>query len=202
MSREYNAYPLSWPVGWKRNTTRVRSRFGKYNAPPSVAVGSSLILDELRRMGVPDFAIVISTNIELRLDGRPYSNRRDPDDPGAAVYFQLGNPVRKSVLACDKYSSVGENLYAIGKTIEATRAIERWGSVTMEQAFAGYIALEEKTEASAWEVLDIPQGSNEQQILDAWRRKVRVTHPDVPGGSPEAFDRVNKAKDMALQLIK
>jgi len=65
----------------------------------------------------------------------PRSDRRAPQDPGAAVYWRNGD--KKLVLACDKYTSVGENLYAIGKTIEATRGIERWGAVTAEQAFAG-----------------------------------------------------------------
>jgi hypothetical protein len=153
-------------------------------------------------MGIPDYSIVISTNVELRRDGLPYSHRREPSDPGAAVYWRDGD--KKLVLACDKYVSVGENLYAIGKTIEATRAIERWGAVTAEQAFAGYVALNEKTQPSCWEVLDIPASSNEQQILDAYRRRARATHPDVlgGGGSAEKFAAVVQAKDTALQLIK
>jgi hypothetical protein len=199
MSDEYHAYPLSWPLGWKRHTTRIDSRFGKYMRRPSVSAGSSLVLAELKRMGVPDFQVVISTNVSLRLDGLPYSNQREPNDPGAAVYWN--DRGKRRVLACDKYRTVGENLYAIGKTIEATRAIERWGAVTTDQAFAGYVALEEKTERSCWEVLDIPAGSTEQQILDAYRRKARDSHPDH-GGSAEAFDSVVKAKDIALQLRK
>lgn len=147
---EYNAYPLSWPLGWKRTAFRCNSRFGAHQ-PPTVAKGTSTVLNELRRMGVPDYQVVISTNVQLRLDGLPYSNQREPVDPGTAVYFKING--KQKVLACDKYSTVGENLYAIGKTIEATRAIERWGSVTTEQAFAGYIPLQEKTEPSCWEVL-------------------------------------------------
>jgi hypothetical protein len=175
---------------------------------PSVAAGSSFILDELRRMGVGDFNVVISTNIELRLDGLPRSDRRTPDDPGAAVYWRDGD--KRLVLACDKYSTVGENLYAIGKTIEATRGIERWGAVTAEQAFAGYVALNEKTGPSCWEVLGIqPFAPNSQWtpkvqenvIMDAYRRKARETHPDH-GGSSTEFSAVVAAKDTALQLIK
>ena len=209
---EQTAYPLSWPIGWKRNTTRVRSRFGKWNAPPSVSAATRFVLDELRRMGVGDWHVVISTNLELRNDGLPYSNRRPPSDPGAAVYFQLNG--KKKVLACDKYQTVGENLYAIGLTIEATRGIERWGSVTTEQAFAGYVALQEKTEDNCWEVLCMPPIQWKSQpvlpqarevaqiaIMEAWRRKVKLAHPDVLGGSSEEFDRINRAKDMALQLI-
>jgi hypothetical protein len=207
---EYNAYPLSWPLGWPRKNVRIRSRFGKWNAPPSVAHGSRKVLDELKRMGVGDFNVVISTNIELRLDGLPRSDRRSPTDPGAAVYFKLKG--KQKVLACDKYSTVGENLYAIGLTIEATRGIERWGSVTTEQAFAGYIALEEKTGPSCWEILGIPEAAlyfqltdpkiMENKIMDAYRLAAKRAHPDKEGGSPEAFDEVVRAKDMALQLSR
>lgn len=204
---EYNAYPLSWPLGWPRKNVRIHSRFGKHNTPPSVAQGSRKVLDELRRMGVQDFNVVISTNVELRLDGLPRSDRRAPMDPGAAVYFKLKG--KQKVLACDKYSTVGENLYAVGLTIEATRGIERWGSVTTEQAFAGYVALEEKTTRSCWEALEIPPPfapglsiqNRENAVMDAYRRMARKSHPDS-GGSPEAFDEVVKAKDMALQLVK
>jgi len=162
-------------------------------------------------MGVPSRLVVISTNLELRNDGLPYSNRRSPTDPGAAVYFELSR--KKKVLACDKYNTVGENLYAIGLTIEATRGIERWGSVTTEQAFAGYVALNEKTEESCWKVLGVDDMSNlrgaggaalqaiKDVIIDGWRDKVKRAHPDVLGGSSEQFDRINRAKDMALQMI-
>jgi hypothetical protein len=203
--KQVNAYPLSWPAGWPRKNVHIESRFGHNNRRPSVALGSSKVFEELKRMGVQDWAVVISTNVELRLDGLPRSDRREPSDPGAAVYFKLNK--QDKVLACDKYRTVGENLYAIGCTIEATRAIERWGSVTVEQAFAGYIALEEKTGPSCWDVLGIPpiegprNAQKEQVIMDAYRRKCRETHPDKEGGSPEAFDAVVKAKDMALQLV-
>lgn len=207
MSKEYTAYPLAWPAGWPRHDPawRVESRFGRRNQgwtgrrPPSVAEGTSFIFAELKRMAVEDWSVVISTNIELRLDGLPYSNRRDPEDSGAAVYWTGFDDRKKHVLACDKYKSVGENLYAIGKTIEATRGIERWGSVTAEQAFSGYVALSERTGPSCWEILGIPPESTEEQILTAYRRKAMAAHPDQ-GGNTDAFQAVVAAKDMALQL--
>ena len=38
---------------------------------------------ELKRLGAR--GMVLSTNVELRQDGLPYSNRRRPEDPGVAV---------------------------------------------------------------------------------------------------------------------
>lgn len=148
-------------------------------------------------MGTPDYLVVISTNLQLRRDGLPYSAQKEPTDPGAAVYWRVGD--KRFVMACDRFTTVGENLYTIGKTIEATRAIERWGAVTTEQAFAGYVALEEKTEPSCWEVLQIPPGSNRQQVIDAFRRRALETHPDA-GGSANAFTEVTRAKEIALAM--
>ena len=202
---EYVAYPISWPIGWPRNKFRMHSRFGTYWKKPSVARARDVVILELQRMGILDFNIVISTNIPVRRDGLPYSNQKEPDDTGAAVYWRDGD--KRLVLACDKYNTVGDNLYAIAKTIEATRAITRWGSVTAEQAFAGYARLNEKTGPSCWEILECPTPGSvsfpvtEKIVLDSYRRKARENHPDH-GGSSEAFAAVVAAKDTALQLIK
>ncbi len=50
---------------------------------------------------------------------------RKPDDRGVAVYF---THLRRSMcFTCDKWDQVEDNLYAIVKTIETLRGIERWG---------------------------------------------------------------------------
>jgi hypothetical protein len=72
--------------------------------------------------------------VQLRQDGLPYANRRAPSDTGAAVYFSYKG--RQMCFACDKWQDVYDNIYAISKTIEALRGIERWGAGDMvEQAF-------------------------------------------------------------------
>lgn len=43
------------------------------------------LLAELRLLGAK--GLVVSTNVELRLDGLPYSESRHIADPGVAVYF-------------------------------------------------------------------------------------------------------------------
>jgi hypothetical protein len=70
--------------------------------------------------------VILSTNIPLRNDGLPYANSREPNDPGVAVYFRYQK--RDLCFACDAYTSVRENAYAIAKTVEALRGIERWGA--------------------------------------------------------------------------
>ena len=122
------AFPLYWPEGWKRTAYRRTSAF------KIAAFGKArdLLLAEIKRMG--GTSIVLSTNISLRNDGLPYAGQRNPDDPGVAVYFLYKK--RQMSFACDAYRKVEENAYAIAKTIEALRGIERWGaSDMMERAY-------------------------------------------------------------------
>lgn len=195
---EYNAHPLSWPLGWKRSKSRQRSRFGSYHNKPSVAKGRDEIILELRRMGVPDWKIVISTNVPLRRDGLPYSNQKEPDDTGAAVYFKLKE--KDCVLACDKWSTVGDNLWAIAKHVEALRGQDRWGVGTIEQAFAGYARLPEKTEDSWHEVLGVSPNATMDEVKTAYRSKANVAHPDK-GGTNEDFSKIQRAYENARQCL-
>jgi hypothetical protein len=184
-----HAFPLQWPLSWKRNSFQRVSNFGDFSIARCVAD----VLAELRRLSATN--PVISSNLALRRDGLPHGGQPQPRDPGVAVYFTLGK--KRVVLACDKWRHVQDNIRAITKHIEALRGQERWGVGSIEQAFAGYMALEERTGPSCWEILEISQDATEQQILDAYRRKARATHPDS-GGSSEAFVQVTQAKDIAL----
>src|ERR1700743_521400 len=136
------AYPLTWPDGWKRTNNPQRSRFGKgiYHKP-SIAVGKDKILDEVRRLGGKD--VIISTNLKLKLDGLPYSNQSEPTDRGVAVYFtkRINGTDEPMCIAFDLFDKIGCNLYAIGSSIEAMRSMERWGcSEMLNRAFTGFKA--------------------------------------------------------------
>lgn len=93
-----SGFPLAWPLGWTRTPAirRKEGRFfvGKTNGrggrAPTVADGVTRILDELKRMGVPDFQVVISTNVRPTLAGWPRSGEAQPDDPGVAIYWRDG----------------------------------------------------------------------------------------------------------------
>jgi hypothetical protein len=124
--------PLSWPVGWQRTEHRQNSRF---KAATSKAL--PLLTAEVRRLG--GINLVISTNLPLKGDGT-FRLDRDPVDPGAAVYFQREG--KDMAFACDQFDEVRENLYAIAKTIEAMRAIERYGAAELvNRAFSGFLGL-------------------------------------------------------------
>jgi hypothetical protein len=184
------AYPLSWPDGWKRVPYRSRSRF----EVSGFGKARDFLLAEIRRMG--GAGVILSTNIPLRNDGLPYANSREPNDPGVAVYFRYQK--RDLCFACDAYTSVRENAYAIAKTVEALRGIERWGaSDMMERAFRGFAALA-ATSQESWDiVLECEPSADATTINAQYRALARTAHPDA-GGSNAAMSRLNQARDNAL----
>jgi hypothetical protein len=143
--------------------------------------------------------IVLSTNVELRLDGLPYSNRRAPADCGAAVYFTFKG--KQVALACDKWDRVECNVWAICKHIEALRGQQRWGVGSIEQAFRGYMAIPERTSGSSWwNVLGVTINATPEQIQEAYRAKAKACHPDL-GGSDSAMAAVNLAYEEAQAVM-
>lgn len=196
------AHPLQWPAGWKR-TGRAYQRsaaFSRYRKQLSIADGVARVQQELERLGVGREDTVISTNVETRLDGLPRSDRAEPMDPGAAVYWRKGSSTK--VMAIDQYDRVADNLAAIAATLEAMRAIERHGGAAiLERAFAGFAALPAPAaKGSHWsEVLDIPATSTREQVKSAYRALASRYHPDKPGGSHERMAELNAAQDAALQ---
>jgi hypothetical protein len=184
------AYPLYWPEGWKRTAYREHSRF-------KTGFGSArnLLFAELARMGAQK--IILSTNVPLRNDGLPRANMRpDGNDPGVAIYFQRKG--KAMVFACDKYRDACDNIYAIAKTIDAMRGIERWGaSDMMERAFSGFKQLNAPTPHGWWEALGCSRDASAETINERWRVKAREAHPDA-GGSHDAMASVNAARQIGL----
>lgn len=214
MSDQANAYPLSWPTGWLRTPSAGRgdAPFGMMKAREGSSYSARLrltlaeargrLVSELDRLGARDE--ILSTNLQLRLDGWPKSGQAAPADPGAAVYFALAG--KTTVLACDKWNRVEDNIAAIAKHIEALRGIERWGVGSLEQAFTGYAALAAPT--PWWQVLGMPGATcdgnswSEQDVRAHWRARAAKDHPDKPGGSHDAMAAVNAALDEGLALIR
>ena len=212
-----SAHPLQWPVGWKRHapSERTRARFGKQRTVTSglmradgsrhsyqtkgevtIADGVARVRGELERMGIRSADVVISTNLQLRLDGLPRSGQREPMDPGVAVYWRDsrvdGWPMR--CMAIDTYDRVADNLAAVAATLDAMRTTERHGGAEiLDRVFTGFAALPAPGGTSHWrDVLDPadPEGS--------YRRLRSRQHPDN-GGDADEFHAVQHAWDAYRQ---
>jgi len=186
------AYPLQWPQGQPR-TPEYQRRCAPFNTSQNAAqIG---IMDEIKRMGGK--SPIISTMIRVRNDGLPYAQQGRITDPGVAVYFTYNG--KQMCFACDKWDTIGDNMQAIRKTIEALRGIARWGSGDMmERAFTGFAALPPPTASRAWwEVLGCFPDNHLADIENMYRQLAMKCHPDAPGGTHEKMAELNKAIDQA-----
>lgn len=187
-------YPLHWPEGRARTRYPERSRFDTTMSDAR----DSLFL-ELGRLGAKD--IILSTNVELRLDGIPYANRRQPSDPAVAVYFTYKGDAM--CFACDRWDQVKDNIQAVRKTIEALRGIARWGTGDMMQkAFTGFAALPspDAVRQRAWfEVLGLPANATVDQIKTAHRKLAKQHHADT-GADGSLMAEINTARDEGMKV--
>lgn len=206
------AYPLHWPDGWPREKTRTAARFHKntsrrvsrgdgtsYEATQknnlTIADGCARVIAALTAMGVPDYDVVVSTNVEPRLDGMPKSTGNAGEDPGVAVYWKRRG--KRQCIAVDRYDRVAGNLAAIAATLDAMRAIDRHGGAQiLDRAFTGFIAL--PAPEQPFQVLGVSANATRREVEEAHRRLSMKHHPDRPDGNTDLMARINAARDAIL----
>lgn len=187
-------YPLQYPVGRPRTQYPERSKF----KPGSIHNEAQSIFKQLELMKATD--IIISSNMQYRVDGLPYT-RQNVHDTGVAVYFK-SEAGEEQCIPCDSWITLEENMRAIAKTIEAMRGIERWGGKSlMNAAFSGFKALPssiitpppaDRPHRDWWVVLGVDRNATPQEVKQAYRRAQSTSHPDA-GGSALDFQEVNAA---------
>jgi hypothetical protein len=206
-------YPLCWPANWKRTpgSSRKRAQFkktkqgapGRYAGTTAISVwdGVCRVVAELRALRIQESDIIISTNIPVRNDGVPRSDRAEPTDSGVAVYWKKNG--KPQCMPIDRYDRVADNLAAVAATLEALRAIERHGGgAVMDRAFAGFAQLPAAIiTARPWrDVLGFRQTEtvNRDDVEVRFRNRARKSHPDT-GGSHESMTELNAAREAALK---
>lgn len=206
------AFPLQWPQGRPRKipANRKRAKFskdshnGRYVQKRELTVADALhrLQRELDMIGAR--YPVVSSNVELRLDGLPRSGQRDPEDPGVCVYFDLSQ--KPMAMPCDTYDRVADNIAAVAAHMEATRKIERHGVASVSEMFAGFEALPAPGQAHSqqwWVVLGLErQTATVADVNAAYRRLAAGRHPDKPGGSQAAMAELNIARDQGLEAAR
>lgn len=205
-------YPLTWPAGWRRmkSSLRTRARFGsiqrhyhnegtdsqptfRLRSAVTVAGAAGRIMNSLRMLDVPENEIIVSTNLQVRLDGLPRSGQGEPLDPGVAVYWKKRGASIHKVMAIDRYDRVAGNLAAVAATLEAMRLIERHGGAEiLDRAFTGFLALP-APEIKDWRlVLGLRDGFTLEKARKRYHELVKERHPDC-GGSDMALIELNTA---------
>ena len=203
-----SAWPLAWPPNRPRTKVRRPGGFGTTQRNPLDSLTrhrpKPLTMYEARqrlqsqldllRASLP----VLSSNVELRLDGEPRSGRPEPADPGAALYFRLKD--KPIVLACDSFTSVAQNIAAIAAHIDAMRRMERYGVATTDQMFTGFLALPAPMVVDDWrEALGNP--ATLAQAESNYRYSMKGAHPDTPAGSHKAAAKLNAAITRAREVL-
>jgi len=193
--------PIStWPG--KRRTSHQPSRF-------RASWGETLdqLRYELGKLRAKRIVIEIDlSEDQIRLDGWPKATAK-PRYPGVIVSFEAKEgPLR---FPCDTFDFWQDNLRAIAKSLEALRAVDRYGVTKRGEQYTGWKRLpfnnqteSKMTSIEAAELYVRIGGGDIGRILDdreyaneVYRRAVKACHPDVHGQAfEEDFKRLQEAK--------
>lgn len=201
----------TFPPGWARAPPEQRVS-GSFQVTLAKALRD--LQRELQQMGAQD--VRVDTDVPTRQDGMPYSDQREPADPGVVVYWSKHG--RKYAIACDRYKKIAANVRAVGLTIAAKRAILRYGAATDVAEYRGYEALPPPGETTydarrdpppppppprphrdPHEVLHIAKGAPPAVVRAAFRALAHTLHPDRGGGDAAALQEAIEARNTLLR---
>lgn len=195
------------PLGpWTRPVTQPRASSGRFRASWQDTLDK--LLDEIVRLGL-DGAIAIRLDVQagdIRRDGMLRANAK-VDFPGVVVSFtsRLHGPM---TYATDAYEQVWSgdlpswqaNLRAIALSLEALRAVDRYGVTKSGEQYVGWRAIEASAptgftsadEALRW-VYARADAPDSVPLRAAYRAAAKALHPDV-GGDPGEWARLDEAR--------
>lgn len=193
-------------------TPDLRARLAKHpkgysQFATTLPVTMMLLSDECRKIIYPDHKreVVLMLDVhdwEIRQDGQLRATAKVGPDVALAIDTKKG-PI---IFPSGSYLSYEDNLRAIALTLQALRAIDRWGVTSSGEQYTGFSALGSGRPMGRPEPMDRQQARriladaaslplNLVDTLDlrqVYRRAVRAMHPDT-GGSEEAFKLVDEA---------
>jgi hypothetical protein len=216
---EQQKYPLAWPMGQPRTTSRKDAQFNVKKPLPPASNGfvgyagrSLTIAEAMKRLRIEidrlrinfDDDCIVSSNLKLNMSGLPRGDQGEPSDPGVAVYWMTRKGERR-VMAIDIYNRVADNIAAVARTLEYMRGIERHGgSAVQERAFTGFTAL--PPPASCWSVLAMDPPKKHEGRDDLLAR-IRAAHragyivlPRDTNGDVVGAAALNAARDEAFEI--
>lgn len=153
---------------WPHKPTDPRQS-ARFDTPYPRTLG--LLEREVRALGGEDITMGVGLEErDLRLDGTPRANARPFGHPGVEISFNSDTHGRLSY-ATDQYLNWQDNVRAIALSLEALRAVERWG-VSKGRQYAGF------------QLLTAGPGLEEQgaRLVERWgsvKEALRHTHPDT-----------------------
>jgi hypothetical protein len=114
---------------------------------------------------------------DLRMDGLPRANARDPSHPGIEISFDsMYGRLTYSTDVCERWE---HNVRSIALGLEALRAVDRFGISKRGQQYAGFAQL----------TAGGPDPGRGKQLVERHgdvKKALMATHPDQ-GGDPREF---------------
>ena len=215
----YTTRPLA---AWDGPRTPHTQRRSRYAFRSGWADTLELLERELTHLSARDLVLQIDIREQdLRLDGMPRSNAREPIDPGVRLSFESKHgPL---VYQCDSVDGWRENVRSIALGLQALRAVDRYGITRHAEQYSGWRQIgsgpsivpdppmDRARAAGVVIAAAYSDAAGYPAMRDLWvsgligdagegpvdldvvaRRAARKTHPDT-GGSAEAFDEVQRA---------
>lgn len=220
MNLEYIVKPIAqWPGKRRHGSEQKRSPFsrqvqGEFYARRESGAPWSRILSSLAR----ELKNLRASGVVLRLDVLPHQLKNDggiksnasPASSAVMLEFvaEKFRPAPKLLYKCDVFRDWQSNVYAIAKSLEALRLVDRYEVTTAGEQYAGFKALPSSTtptisvEAaarilgahSAWSWESIVNSAPEAK--EALRVARNRTHPDKCNGERVAYDQVETARSV------
>lgn len=129
---------------------------------------------------------------DIRLDGYPRADARAVGHPGVRVDFKSKHgPVRMET--CE-FTTWQANLRAIALSLEALRAVDRYGVSKRGEQYRGWKAIPMSTDASD----SIQTREQANALLSEYgglNAAIKATHPDNEG-DPDQFRKVMRAREL------
>lgn len=176
-------------VLWPHGSTPAHARRSRGTFKASWSATLDLLDRELRHLGARDITIGCGLRQQdIRNDGWPRSNAREPAHPGVELSFTTSQG--RLVYATDVCERWEHNVRAIALGLEALRAVDRHGITRRGEQYAGWKAL---TAGSG------PTSARGEELIrehGSVRAALMATHPDR-GGDPEDFASVQAARETA-----
>lgn len=189
---------VDWPAGYEMTDPSDREPCpNAFRVTRSTAFDN--ILDELAKWdGVTDVQLDSGAEHQDRDPNKPYASA-SYDDPGVVVRFNLRGD--DMAAACDRWDNPRDNAQDLYYTLHKSRMQEQRGTVTGKSEYDKYrLPSGDESEAAdppAHVVLGVEPDADAGEVKRAYRKRAKETHPDN-GGSTDAFERVNRAKEKLL----
>jgi hypothetical protein len=166
----------------------------------------NLLDREVALLGAEHFVIEADfSESDIRLDGLPRANARQPEFPGVRVAFESKHgPLVYQTDVCAFWQ---HNVRSIALGLEALRAVDRYGISGRAEQYTGFRAIEAPRVASTFNTVEAAlawlqsedcagfSGAGALNIRSLVKHAMNQHHPDR-GGDPAKWTKVEQARQM------